>query len=229
MTRNQHADAPTPRANAYRVLVVDPDPALRRLVASAAPAPDRTEVIVADTPADAARLLEQAPVDLAVIDSDLPGDAAIDFAHRLKRDHRATHTVLVTHKPSVDAAVAAIRAGATDFVIKPADPTAPGDFADRLRDAIAKQAADRKHHRRVDRLRNLCRKLNDARLDVSRQVDVLCHDLLDAYQELAKQLADVAEKQAQTPPPPTPAPPTPGGANPPGGGPPHHAPPPGRA
>ncbi|MEM9789773.1 MAG: response regulator [Planctomycetota bacterium] len=193
-----HADPSTTRTGPYRVLVVDPDRALERLVADAAPAPDRTEIVTADSPADAVRLLEDAPVDLAVIDSDLPDNTGIDFAQRLKRDHRTTHTVLVTHKPSVDAAVAAIRAGATDFILKPADPAAPGDFADRLRDAIAKQAADRKHHRRVDRLRNLCRKLNDARIDVSRQVDVLCHDLVDAYQELASQLAELAKRPDNT-------------------------------
>ncbi|MEM6333284.1 MAG: response regulator [Planctomycetota bacterium] len=181
----------------YRVLVVDPDRALHTLVASAAPDPNRTEIIAAASPAAAAELLETGAVDLAVIDSDLPDNAGLDFAQQLKRDSRTTHTVLVTHKPSVDAAVAAIRAGATDFIVKPQDPA---EFADRLRDAITKQSADRRHADRVTRLRKLCHKLNDARLDVSRQVDVLCHDLVDAYQELATQLHQVAENQANPEP-----------------------------
>jgi DNA-binding response OmpR family regulator len=175
------------------VLVVDPDRGLHDLVAAATPQPRRTELIVAPSTAAAADLLAHAPVDLAVIDSDLPDNLGIDFARQLKRDHRTTHTVLVTHKPSVDAAVAAIRAGATDFIVKPHDAAAPGDFAARLRAAIARQTKDRRHADRVARLRKLCHRLNDARLDVSRQVDVLCHDLVDAYQELATQLHHVAE------------------------------------
>jgi len=182
--------APARPAGPYRVLVVDPDRALHQLVAAATPQPGRTEVIAAASPQAAAKLLADHPVDLAVIDSDLPDNLGIDFAQKLKRDHRTTHTVLVTHKPSIDAAVAAIRAGATDFIVKPNDPT---EFSARLRDAIAKQAEDRKHADRVTRLRNLCHRLNDARLDVSRQVDILCHDLVDAYQELATQLHQVAE------------------------------------
>ncbi|MEO0587173.1 MAG: response regulator [Planctomycetota bacterium] len=204
MTQPATKPDPTQPSGPYRVLVVDPDRALHALVASAAPDPNRTEIIAAASPAAAAELLETGAVDLAVIDSDLPDNAGLDFAQQLKRDRRTTHTVLVTHKPSIDAAVAAIRAGATDFIVKPQDPA---EFADRLRDAITKQSADQRHADRVTRLRKLCHKLNDARLDVSRQVDVLCHDLVDAYQELATQLHQVAENQstpADAAPPVTP-------------------------
>ena len=42
--------------------------------------------------------------------------------------------------------------------------------------------------RRNQRLRMVCKQLNKARHDISRQVDLLCNDLVRAYQDMAQQL-----------------------------------------
>src|SRR5690242_10652412 len=49
------------------------------------------------------------------------------------------------------------------------------------------------------RLRLVCRRLNQARHEISQQVDLLCNDLVRAYQEMAQQLnlAQTASEFAQ--------------------------------
>ena len=58
---------------------------------------------------------------------------------------------------------------------------------------MERHKSDRRRVRRVKRLRRVCRKLNQAHEEVSQQVDILCNDLVTAYQELAAQINQVSE------------------------------------
>src|SRR5690606_37867773 len=59
--------------------------------------------------------------------------------------------------------------------------------------AIDRHRRDAQREQRTKRLRRLCRKLNEAREEVTQQVDVLCNDLVTAYQELANQMQQVVQ------------------------------------
>ncbi len=137
-------------------------------------------------------------VDLAIVPPTLPDAAAnsgLDFTAELTSAKSPTATIVLSDTADFVAATEAMRAGACDFLVS-------GDDTNTLDAARLKPALDRalKRHvrdmatnRRIRRLRRLCRELNEARLDISHQVDVLCSDLVTAYQELAQQFQNVVQ------------------------------------
>ncbi|MEM8757387.1 MAG: hypothetical protein AAGF47_06365 [Planctomycetota bacterium] len=103
----------------------------------------------------------------------------------LTADHPGAVAVVLDERPTLDSAVEAMRLGAADLIT--AD-----DSADELQAALGR-AIDRarsEHRRdaRVERLRGVCRRLNDARQQITSQVSGMCNDLVDAYQELSGQI-----------------------------------------
>jgi hypothetical protein len=114
----------------------------------------------------------------------------MDLADELNKSRRNVATILVGNEPSVESAMKAIRVGASDYLVNPLNLE---DANQRVRKVLAKQGKSRDQASRVRRLRRLCKKLNQARADVSKQVDILCNDLVTAYQELAGQMQQVVQ------------------------------------
>ena len=152
-------------------------------------------VVHVPTLADARQHLRKHPVDLAVLEPALPDGSGFDLAAELTRDHRATATVILSDTHDFAQAQQALRSGAADL-IHPETETA--DFAARLADAVQRKQRDVLIDRRLERLHRLCRRLNHARAEVSQQVDVLCNDLVIAYQELALQMQSVVQHEEFT-------------------------------
>ena len=140
--------------------------------------------------AEARKLLAEEPTDLAVIEPDLPDGSGLDLAQAIRRARPAAQTIMLSATPTVESAVEALRAGAADFVTKPVDVK---DLSRRLRLAVRAHETIIDKDRRIARLRRLCKKLSDAREEVSQQVDILCNDLVSAYQELATQMQEVVQ------------------------------------
>jgi hypothetical protein len=92
--------------------------------------------------------------------------------------------IVITGQASVDGAIEAMREGASDFVPKPFGST---ELFDRVKQALARGAAAVKAEKRMSKLRDAVKRLNDARRTVSKKVDLLCNDLISAYGELSKQ------------------------------------------
>lgn len=148
------------------------------------------QVVYARSLTEARARLTEKSVDLAVINPTLPDGSGLDLADELNKSRRITATILVGEEPSVGSAMKAIRIGASDYLVKPLDLQ---DAGERVRKVLAKQRKIRDQAQRVRRLRRLCKKLNQARVDVSKQVDILCNDLVTAYQELAGQMQQVVQ------------------------------------
>jgi hypothetical protein len=91
----------------------------------------------------------------------------------------------------MDGAITAIREGAVDFLPKPF--TADNLIA-RVTKALERQKEIARKEKRIDKLRDAVKRLNEARRLVSKKVDLLCNDLITAYGELSKQL-DVVRTQ----------------------------------
>ena len=68
---------------------------------------------------DALALLDQADFDAIVVDLNMPGTSGLDVASWVAANRPDTPVVVVTAFGSLETAVAAIRAGAYDFVTKP--------------------------------------------------------------------------------------------------------------
>ena len=111
-----------------RVLAVDDEPAARALcfdiLASAG-----YEVDVAADAAEALARLDHRPYDVVLTDLRMPGGDGIELIRRARAAHGGLGCVVFTAHPSMDDAVAAMQAGAGDFVAKPLD-------AARLRQAV---------------------------------------------------------------------------------------------
>jgi DNA-binding NtrC family response regulator len=65
------------------------------------------------------RLLASEPVDLVLTDLKLPGMSGLQLLQQVKQDHAALPVVVMTAFGSVETAVEAMKAGATDYVLKP--------------------------------------------------------------------------------------------------------------
>lgn len=189
------AQARDTAAPAARVLIVDgaepPRPAFLKALRAKA-----IEVHAAPSllKARAALANPEGPAfDCVLIDLALPLGGATALTRELTAGANGapspTKVILTSSTPSLDQAVEALRLGAADLIVKPFDPE---DLASRVL-AVSKSArADRDRAAEVARLKRACKRLSAARQQVAKQVDSLCNDLADAYQELADQMTNAA-------------------------------------
>jgi DNA-binding NtrC family response regulator len=103
-----------------RVLIVDDDESLRRALR------DRFEhwghaPSEAATGAEALERLAERQFDLVVLDLSLPDRSGLEVLKQIREEGHPADVVLLTAHGSIEAAVEALRAGAVDFLQKPAD------------------------------------------------------------------------------------------------------------
>ncbi|MEZ4321391.1 MAG: sigma-54 dependent transcriptional regulator [Myxococcota bacterium] len=101
-----------------RILVVDDDRAVRTAL-SVNLTKHGLDVTLANSPDDALGLLREAAFDLVLTDVKMPGGTGIDLLMAVKTHWPETEVVVMTGYGSVTDAVAAMKAGAIDYVIKP--------------------------------------------------------------------------------------------------------------
>ncbi len=108
-----------------RILIVDDEPTQRRVLEEAIKRfgyPTQT-VSTGDQALDI--LCDAATADkisLVLLDLVMPGTSGIDVLARLKELACAPPVIVLTANGSIDTAISAMRAGAVDFVVKPASP-----------------------------------------------------------------------------------------------------------
>lgn len=122
----RHDPAQQPRRRApgpdpvSTILVVDDDPAIREMLRMALVGAGLTVVEAADA-AQAWRLVDAAPPDLILLDWMLPGQSGYEFARALFMDtsRAAIPVIMLTARDQEEDKVAALEAGADDYVSKP--------------------------------------------------------------------------------------------------------------
>ena len=105
-------------ARAASVLVVDDEPGMRNFLAKAL-ASRCALVETADSVETAEALRRRCHFDLLVVDIRLPGESGVDWVSRLREQDVPTDVIVMTAYASMETAVAALRAGAVDFLLKP--------------------------------------------------------------------------------------------------------------
>lgn len=202
---NDHASGPTgstpqakraaKRSSAVRaapsrstVLLVDANTAALDAARAALEAVGHT-CVCARSLADARQAMARTDFEVAVIDTDVTGERGLTLVDEIHASGGATRTIVTSTRSALECAVEAMRHGAADFISKPA---APGDLVSRVVAAAELARRARAEQRRVARLERACRRLSAAREEVSRQVDVLCGDLANAYEEIAGQLSNTS-------------------------------------
>ena len=179
------------KIKAPRILVVDDEPMLTDLVGDVVGGQIACNVISAANIAEARKILATTPIELLVADVHLPDGKGTDLLPSLRASQPHANAIVITGQPSMDGAISAMREGAVDFLPK---PFSAEHLVTRVAKALEHQALAVKKERRLEKLRDAVRRLNEARRLVSKKVDLLCNDLITAYGELSKQL-DVVRTQ----------------------------------
>jgi len=104
----------------YVILVVEDDPDIRRILQLFLAERDFV-VKTAECAEAAVHALTEAPVDLVLSDVRMPGMSGIELLHYIKDRDPEVQLVLMTAYSCVKDAVAAIQAGAADYLEKPVD------------------------------------------------------------------------------------------------------------
>ncbi len=102
------------------VLVIDDERAIREIIADAC-ARAGYSVDQAATCKDAAGKLVRGDVDIALCDIKLPDGDGVELVRSIKESRIETNFIMVTAFASMETAVEALRAGASDYIVKPAN------------------------------------------------------------------------------------------------------------
>jgi FixJ family two-component response regulator len=140
---------------------------------------------------EAREILSREPVEVLVTDVHLPDGDGMSLLPQLREQQPNASAIVITGSPSMDRAITAIRGGAIDFVTK---PFSNEQLIERVRSAIERHSQNVKRDKRIDRLREAVKRLNDSRKLISKKVDLLCNDLISAYGDLSRQLDNVRTK-----------------------------------
>ncbi len=125
------------RANTRAILLVDDEPAQRRLNGALFQRHGWT-VREAGDGAEAIALLtgkQGEAVDAVLLDNSMPGNSGLEVLAAVRPERPDLPIIMLTAHNSLATAVAAMRAGATDFLVKPANP-------ERLLAAVENAVAD---------------------------------------------------------------------------------------
>ena len=101
-----------------KILVVDDDPDMQKLILTALQA-DGHAVVQALDPAEGLALLASEPVDVVITDFMMPKMNGVEFLERLHLDHRDQKCIMITGYGTTDAIVGALREQVCDFLPKP--------------------------------------------------------------------------------------------------------------
>lgn len=137
---------------------------------------------------DARQLISKEPIDLVLMDVSLPDGDGLDLTAEITGMDPDIESIVMTGRPSLERAVEAIRVGASDFLAKPLDLN---ELNKVVNHALKRRSEKSRKDDKIKRLTSLCRKLNKARHQVTQNVDVLCNDLVTAYQELSGQMKQI--------------------------------------
>ena len=100
------------------ILVIDDEPGMRHFLTKTLE-PRVKRVAAVGSPAQATKALDDAQYDLVIIDNLMPGGTGLDWLTEQKRKGFFADAILITAYADLETAIAALRAGVSDFVLKP--------------------------------------------------------------------------------------------------------------
>lgn len=104
-----------------RLLIVDDDNALRRTLARSMESRN-FDVTVAESVADAMMQIANTPPDYAILDLKLEDGHGLEVVEKLRSVRPECRIIILTGFGNIATAVAAVKAGALDYLPKPANP-----------------------------------------------------------------------------------------------------------
>ncbi|WP_028025023.1 sigma-54-dependent transcriptional regulator [Enterovibrio calviensis] len=102
----------------FSALVVDDEPGMRAILNKAL-SKKLTQVETASSLEEAEALRKRNHFDLLIVDINLPGRSGIDWHEAFDDDERRSDIIFMTGYAEMETAIKALRAGASDFILKP--------------------------------------------------------------------------------------------------------------
>ena len=103
-----------------RILAVDDEPSMRRLLEISLKQAGYQPVLAGDG-REALGLLRQGGIDLVVSDLHMPGMGGLKLLEAMREDGLETPVIIVTAQGEIATAVAAMKLGASDYILRPFD------------------------------------------------------------------------------------------------------------
>ncbi|MFQ5501631.1 MAG: response regulator [Phycisphaerae bacterium] len=176
------------KTNDMRILIVQDDtPAaaeiVRHIVMNL-----HADITLVDTINDARDLIESRSFDVILADRFLSDG---DGQNLLRVDCSSPPPIiLLDEHPDTQRVLAAVRQGAADVMTTPIDPDI---LVDSIRRAVRQRRSIHRKTARAKRLRRLSSRLIKDRRELRRRVDLICSDLVGAYQRLAEKVVTVPD------------------------------------
>ena len=114
----EHFDKLSERWPHAALLIVDDEPGMRHFLEKAL-VPRVGQVLTAGSAEAAEALLQRHRFDLVILDIALPGKSGMQLLQQLRDQGNRCEVVLITAFADLDTAIEALRAGASDFLLKP--------------------------------------------------------------------------------------------------------------
>ncbi len=102
----------------WSILIVDDEPGMRNFLVKTL-VPRCHSVMSAGSAEEGAELLREHHVDLIILDISLPGRSGVVWLKELREQGFSGEVILITAFADLDTAIEALRAGASDFILKP--------------------------------------------------------------------------------------------------------------
>src|SRR5689334_6562333 len=80
------------------------------------------KVLTASSATEALKVLEENPVDLVVTDMTMPGMSGLELVAKIQGSEHGCGIILITGFPTIETAIQALKAGASDYLLKPFSP-----------------------------------------------------------------------------------------------------------
>ena len=100
------------------VLVVDDEPGMRHFLTKTLQSRVK-RVVSASSPDEATLRLDEAHFDLVILDNIMPGRSGLEWVAEQQKKGYFADTILITAYADLQTAITALRAGVSDFVLKP--------------------------------------------------------------------------------------------------------------
>lgn len=171
------------RQRPLEILLAEDDADLADLVGRYLQESLRASVTHAESAADALREELTTRHDLLLVSLSLPDDG-LELIHRFHENNNAP-AIAMAQSPTVEEAIAAVRAGVTDILTKPFDLEYLSASVQKATDSYRSR---RRERIRYKRLRKLVARIVCERRDLAKRIDLLCRDLVQAHRRLAEKV-----------------------------------------
>lgn len=142
---------------AHSILIVDDEENLRKTICKILEK-EAFEVTAASSGEEALQFLEAGAFDLAFVDLMMPGMDGMTLLGEIRQIYPEMPVLILTANATLDSAIEAVRQGARDYLIKPADPPL---IVARVKELLKEQQQPKRQREIIHQIQNLVSELQN--------------------------------------------------------------------